>query len=366
MQRLTLSQSNIIVLPMSAGATPLSNTNQALLSIYGEGGTPLQDNTGTSLVRIAAAWVDNVGFQKAIQFGDATPPQMVRVFWLVNDANGNAVSIDASYQPADFELVAITGDLVTPEALPSTLFEDAFLSVDTKLDSDYKNAVAAYKKKDSAQFRRDLLTAQGDIEYALKSKFFLTEETICRDYYVNDFRSNFWQVQTNHRPLHQVTSFKLVYGTKEIDITPDLASEIIVDPLMGTMEFLPTTVSGSLFTALMTNIAALGITILNDGGYSRVPNLFHITYDYGLDFPNLTPAQKQSIRFAIGRHAMINLLPILDPVVRRQSISRGIDGVSKSQSTGIPQLLKTYREDEATWIAEIQRDLDLNTEFIVV
>jgi hypothetical protein len=103
-----------------------------------------------------------------------------------------------------------------------------------------------------------------------------------------------------------------------------------------------------------------------DGGYSRVPCLFRIDYTHGLDFPNLSNQERESIRNAVGRRALINVLPKIDPLVRATSESKSIDGASKSKTGGIKDYLKEYKTEDAAWCASMQREYGSGFEIAVV
>jgi hypothetical protein len=135
---------------------------------------------------------------------------------------------------------------------------------------------------------------------------------------------------------------------------------------MGTLEFLPTAIQGNLFTALINGVSGLGISIMNSGSFNRIPFLFRIKYTYGLNFPTLPDAEKEAIRQAIGCHTLIKILPILDPSVRVTSGSKSIDGVSKSQNSGMAALLKTYEEQEKIFVNNIKRKYALHFDMGVV
>ena len=81
--------------------------------------------------------------------------------------------------------------------------------------------------------------------------------------------------------------------------------------------------------------------------------------------PNLAEAKKESLRLAVARNALISLLPRIDPLVRKPTESFGIDGASRSVSSGVRDLIKDYREEEAEWVKEIMREYAMHIEIVV-
>jgi hypothetical protein len=171
---------------------------------------------------------------------------------------------------------------------------------------------------------------------------------------MQEFNTEFWLQQTDWRPIISLDSFKLSYGQDDFPISMDISKYMLVDKKMGTMEFLPTVSPSELYTALITGVSAIGISIIARATASRIPLLFRIQYTHGLDFPNLDPATKESFRNAIGRNCLINLLPIIDPLIRNPSTS------------GLRDLLKTYQEEETRWIQVTQREYGSGVDMIVV
>ena len=339
-------------------------------SIYGEDGAVALDDQGAEIKNKAATFdevEDKNQYYIDVKFSPNTRPGYYRIFWSVVNEDEVNVPIDQSNTPQDVRLITV-GDIngVQAEIMPVSVFLSQYIAADAKLDDDYKEAVESYVKSDRDSMRNTLLASQGEIENRIKMRLFKYKDTIQRDYYLQDFKTEFWLQQVDCRPLISVDSFKLVYGSQQAELIPNIADQLVINKKMGTIEFLPTAMSGSLYSILIGAMNGLGLTIMQGGIYSRVPQLFRIEYTHGLDFPTLDDVKKEAIRKAIGRNALIQILPIIDAKVRLKSQSLSMDGVSSSESSGIDQLLKDMREDEAKWAEEMKREYGIGFEITVV
>ncbi len=373
MKQLFLDQANTYFLD-AASATNVAGLT-VTLTVVGESGDVLTDNSGNPL-RFSTVLPTPSGmlpltydgtakkYKVGFQFNSAINDEYVRAYWA---ASNSGVPVDLTgYYPEELSIVRSMPSVVAPQICSAQYFLDAFLAADEKLDDEYSDAITAFTADGKINLARELLASQGELERRTKLKFFITPLTMERDFYMQEFRNEFWQQQTDWRPVVSLDSFLLVYGGTPIDVSNNIASQMAVDKKMGIIEFLPTVVSGNLFTMLISSISALGATIVARGDYSRVPMLFRIEYKAGLDFPNLSPAQKESIRRAVCRNALINLFPRIDPMVRKGSESLSLDGASRSKSNQITQIIQTYKEEEKQWVSEIMREYGTNVDIAVV
>ncbi len=338
-------------------------------SIYGEDGAVALDDQSEEIKDKEATFddaEDKNQYYIDVIFSQNTRPGYYRIYWNVQNEEIN-VLIDQSNVPQDIRLITV-GDTngVRAEIMPVSIFLSQYIAADAKLDDDYKDAVESYVKEDRDSMRNTLLASQGELENRIKMKFFKSKDSIKRDYYLQDFKTEFWLQQVDCRPLISVDSFKLVYGSQQAELIPNIADQLVIDKKMGIIEFLPTAMSGSLYSILIGAMNGLGLTIMQGGIYSRVPQLFRIEYTHGLDFPTLDDAKKEAIRRAIGRNALIEILPKIDAKVRLISQSLSMDGVSSSESSGIDRLLKDLREDETKWTEEMKREYGIGYEITVV
>jgi hypothetical protein len=363
MKRFLIDNQNVLFLDAEhTNKSGLSVT----VSIVGEDGSVLKDADGAALKDVALVF-DDTNHKYALDpltFQEGTKPQFARLYWIVKEGDSR-LELAAPFSPEDVELAEAAGS-GDAEVMPITMFVDSFIASESKLDGDYKRAAEAYVNANPDNVRRELRAAQGNIEQKIKMKLFKAQAKMDRDYYLQDFRAEFWMQQTDFRPIVSVDSYILQYGAKGVNITNDIAEHVVIEKKMGTIEFLPTALSGSLFVALLNNLAGLGVSIMQDAGYSRVPLLFRILYTHGLDFPNLPTGQKESIRQAVGRNALINLLPRIDPLARKPSQSQALDGATRSRTGGVRDLIKDYREEEAEWVKEIMREYGMHFDLAVV
>lgn len=340
------------------------------ITIADEGGVMVNDNTKDPIVEKSVSWDDtNARFQISLTLDPDTPTGFLRVFWYaaVSSSDTTQVTLEDQFTPEDYQLMTVSSGAIMPRIVPVSWFIDSFIAAESKMDSIYKRAVQMYVNSNYKSIDQALMAAQGNLEYDVKTFFFPRQETMKRDFYNIDFRENFWFQQTNYRPIITVDSYQLVFGANGIDITSELAPLVMIDEMMGTIEFLPTTViSGNLLAALMVGLNQLGITVLNDGSFSRVPLLFNITYTAGLNFPKLAEPEKESIRRAVAKSAFIELAPLIDPLMRQPSLSRSVDGASRSQSGGLKDLLKQYQEDIKKWRNDMTRKYGTDVDMAVV
>jgi hypothetical protein len=375
MKRLSTDRANVFT--FDGLATP-TDALKVFATVAGENGAPLKTDTGVELSNISndatgpgsKLLISYNGTTKkytvAFNLDPATKPQYGRIFWYAT-ASGVPVDLTADFQPEDCEIAPSYKTIqATGQIMPVQVFLDRFIAADAKMDAKYKAAVNAFVAASRSYMAQELFAAQGDLEREIKMKFFPTPAHMERDFFQQEFRSEFWLQQVDYKPIISVDHYFVKYGATGVEITEDIADKMLIEPKMGTIEFLPTTVSGSLFAALLTNVSALGLSIMADGGYSRVPCLFRIDYTHGLDFPNLSNQERESIRNAVGRRALINVLPKIDPLVRATSESKSIDGASKSKTGGIKDYLKEYKTEDAAWCASMQREYGSGFEIAVV
>ena len=375
MKRLSVDRGNVFYFD---GIPTPTDTLLLYATIAGENGGPLKTDTGVELSNISnddtqpiaklLISYDSVAkeYKAVFNLDPATKVQYGRIYWYATLA-GVPVDLPSDHTPEDVEIAASFKIApATSQIMPVQVFLDRFIAADAKMDAKYKAAVNAFVAASRSYMAQELFAAQGDLEREIKMKFFATQAHMERDFFQQEFRSEFWLQQVDYKPIISVDHYFLKYGSDGIEITEDIADKMMVENRMGTIEFLPTSVSGTLFAALLTNVSALGLSIMADGGYSRVPCLFRIDYTHGLDFPNLSDQERESIRNAVGRRALINVLPKIDPLVRATSESKSIDGASKSKTGGIKDYLKEYKTEDAAWCASMLREYGSGFEIAVV
>ena len=333
------------------------------VSIVDEAGKVVNDAAGNSLQNLPCTFLTDK-YYRDITFAANTPTGYLRAVWNVVKS-GLSVSLSPWNNPQDVKLDT-SSIQQTSEILPVRVFLDEFLAGEATLDETFLDAIRAFEEHDKDAFRKKVLAAQGDLERDIKTKFFPTALEWNIDYYEDTFKDTFWLQTMPIRPIISVDSYKLVYGGQDVTISNNIASQMVVNKEMGTIEFLPTVLAGNLFVIMAATITAMGATLVGRGEFSRIPLLFRILYTGGLDWMNLEPQKKESIRQAVGTRALINILPKIDPYIRKQSISRSIDGASKSVSSGMNTVIKQYQEQDKEFVKTIQRELGTNLDMGVI
>lgn len=350
MKKLLIGKENTIVFGASDFTADGKNVSASII-----------DDTGETIVENVEAVFDTDHYKITFTISDTATPGYAGIYWKADSP------VPDNYSPEYAEIVneVPVGRQII---MPIEVFTGKFLESQAILDSSYKTVVDNYVNQNRDYIRQEIATAQGNVEQKLMMKIFPTDNNITRDFYHQDFKSEFWMIQTDFRPIIKINSYKLVYGAPQVsfDISTQLKDYMLIEPKMGIIEFLPTSVHGTLWMLLLTSIQALGISIMQSGGFSRIPALFRIEYAHGLwGYPDITEAQKESVRYAVGRNALINLLPRIDPLVRKTSESKSIDGASKSRSGGVADMIKTFREDEEKWCDELKREYGMHLNMAV-
>jgi hypothetical protein len=136
---------------------------------------------------------------------------------------------------------------------------------------------------------------------------------------------------------------------------------------MGTVEFLPlpTGPTSYLYQVLYQNLSGFAVSFLY-GGLGRVPGFFNYTYETGLFTDQTDQNEKESIRFAIGRRAMIKVLPFLDPIMRMNSQSESLDGQSATISYNSREYLKSLKEEDKEFVYTMRKNYARNIGAVII
>ncbi|MFA5349271.1 MAG: hypothetical protein WC309_02790 [Candidatus Paceibacterota bacterium] len=366
MKKLYLNTDNILTLDSSSAQV---ETYKVRLSLVGEDGTLLKDNNDQDLILLSTGTEPKITFDSTlskfkatIHLADDTAKQYVRAFWIVTNENDIPVEI-SGYYPEEISVENSPTDstqVFDPLIVPAQYFIDSFLGADPSISEELVNAIAAINEKNPDIIKNELLASQDLLEGDIRTKFFKTQFNLDRDWNDEIFYANYWFQQVDWLPLVSVDSYKLIYGNQNIELSNDLASSMKVDKTQGTIEWLPTIVSGNLFTIIISTVSALAISMVAMGERSRIPGLFRIVYTAGMDFPNLPVQKKERIRRLISRHCFCQIMPRIDQLIRETSLSQSIDGASLSRSSGVPDIIKQFKEDELRDIALFQKELGTN------
>lgn len=242
----------------------------------------------------------------------------------------------------------INQDQMEVELVPVPYFTEYGLRVE--VDSRLR---ASIRKATDESLRAILWAATSDLGLALKTTLYpklYTQEK--RDQFNEGYVDTYWMIQPNHQPIVEIIKYELYYSDQKI-MELDPAQHLLIDKEMGMVEFLPTSVRGIEFYSRFINAVAA----ISGFSSNRIPGFFRLTYKAGIDFFKLERADQESIRQAICRHAMLFNLGRLDPNVYGGSISKSIDGASKSVSySGMPWL-QQQAGIQNVWLADKRRDL---------
>jgi hypothetical protein len=366
MKKLYLDTDNILVLDSPAIN---ADTFKISLSVVGEDGVVLKDNNDKDLILLSTGEspglifdAELTKFKGTIHLAEDIVKQYARAFWIATDANNIPVSIPGYYP----EEIAIENspDDVTQQyeqmIVPASYFIDTFLSAYPSISEELVQIVAEINARNPDIIKKELLASQDFVEADIKTKFFNTQFNLDRDWNDEIFYSNYWFQQVEWYPLVSVDSYKLIYGNQNIELSNDLASSMKVDKTQGTIEWLPTIVSGNLFTIIISTVSGLAVSMAAMGERSRIPGLFRIVYTAGMDFPNLPAPKKERIRRLVSRNCFCQIMPRIDSLMRETSLSQSIDGASLSRSSGIPKIIEQFQKDETRDLAMFRQELGTN------
>ena len=371
MKKLYLNTDNIFALDSDDVDDDTFNVQ---LSLVGEDGIVLKDNTDKDLILSSTGTspaltfdTDLNQFVGTIHLAAGTIRQYARAFWVVTDANDLPIAL-ASYYPEEISIENNPSDATQTYRqmlVPKAYFLDTFLGNYPSFSQTIVNILAEIEARNPNTLSNMLLASQGELEKQIRTRFFKTQFHLDKDMYDEDFRQSHWLQQPNIKPLISCDSFLLVYGNNAIVLSNDIADSIKVDKDLGCFEWMPLVTSTTLFTMIISTLSGLAITAYASDYASRIPGLFRIIYTAGMDFPNLSDPDKESIRKAICRNSFITLKPLIDPIMRERSISKSIDGASKSSSGGMDIIIKQFKEDEKEWISLMQKELGTTISFAV-
>ncbi|MHB8871785.1 MAG: hypothetical protein ACYC5G_05000 [Candidatus Doudnabacteria bacterium] len=357
MKKILIGVSTVIVLDQAN----IGTGKHIYVTLISEEGIPLKSSTDTSLSEIALTYDGTAQKYKtsALIISTLEKPQYIRLYFYSTDAD-----IAEIYYPEDAQLVV---NSLTPEAeiVPVQYFIDFVLAASSKLDLDYVDAINNYTA-DKGGIKSFLKSAQGDLERDLE--MYLTPRTLVekRDNYFERFSMHLWQIQVYYPPIIELVDIKIMYGTAQI---ANIGKQYFTfDKNTGILEFLPLPGgdTSAIYTLLLNNISAMGISIMRGGNFERIPNMFEVTYTSGLFHLAADPIEKESIRKAVARRAYLDLSPYIDPRQRNASESESIDGVSASKSFRMDKIVDALKADEQKFIQSFQKKYGKGVDMVIV
>lgn len=340
----------------------ISPDRNIFLTIAGEDGNIIRDGTGELIEERPLSYDSELQkYGTVLIISPDLPLQYLRFYFSSPDHE-----IPEEYAPEDYRLIEGTTGAQGQEIVPLGYFIDYFLSVNTKADPLYKSSVENFIRANRTGVKSYISGAVNELE--TKTKLYFAERTVTesKDFYFDRFTAHLWQQAVNYPPVNEIVSFKLKYGSAEfIDISTTL---LIHDRMMGTIEFLP--VPGGdgsgLYSLLLGKLSGYAVSLLSHSTLERIPALFRITYKTGLFFSGQEEQEKEAVRQAVCRRALMKILPTIDPSVRMPSWSEGIDGVSTSWSYANDRMFQMFRDQEEEFCFNLKMKYGRNIDAIII
>lgn len=230
------------------------------------------------------------------------------------------------------------------------------------LDSEAKERIAEYPM-DAIQ---ELLTgAMAELES--ETKLIFTKRTVQNEghnWFGEGLRETWWLIQLLQRPIISVESYELWFANKKIfkiDVDP-LKQYLQIMKVEGYIQFMPAVgqqFAMTYYNNLESSLMAL-VSIMP--GTTYVPNVFRISYTYGLDFMNLDESEQTELRTAIARRAMMNSVFLVNKDIMKGSESQSADGISYSFSNNAKQWFDSETQRQKDWIFNLMRKYNTLTD----
>ena len=357
MKKILIGIPKSIVLDQAAIGTGM----HIFVNLIGEDGTPLKDASGNPLSEVPLIYNATTLLYEttALTISSDANPQYIRLYFYSTDAD-----IEDDYYPEDAQLLASPATPLA-EIVPVQYFIDFILASKTKLDLDYEEAITSYIQ-DKSGLKSFLAGAQGDLER--ECELYFTPRTLIekRDNYFDRFTMNLWQIQLYYPPIIELVDIQIWYGNMQI---ANIGKEYFTfDNNTGILEFLPLPGgdTSAIYTLLINNISAMGISIMRGGNFERIPNMFVATYTSGLFRPDADPIEKESIRIAVAKKAYLSLINFIDPRKRNASESESIDGVQAAKTFKTDKIVEDLEKDLDKFIKSLQRKYGKGLDAVVV
>ncbi|HEX2868727.1 MAG TPA: hypothetical protein VHO03_16925 [Ignavibacteriales bacterium] len=350
-----------VIQTLALSQADLPQDKTITLTIVGENGNILQDRDGNPIQDKPLRYLDGK-YKLEITISENEPEGYIRLYFDSTDA-----LIDEAYQPEDARLMPAL-PASGAELVPTQYFIDFILASEAKMDESFQTAVNTFILNNRKGLQSYLMAAQGELETS--TMLYFTERTITdekRDYYFDRFPPNLWQFQTYYPPINELISFKIKYGNNPI---AEIAKNLLVfDRMMGLIEFLPAPGgdSAGIYSLLLSNLNGLGLVLFGpQTNLERVPGMFQVSYKTGLIYSGTDPMEKEMIRQAVARRALVKMMPVIDPAARTPSRTEGIDGVTATMSYSMDKLLQGFKEEEEQFKRDIMMKYGKTVEMTIV
>ena len=344
MERITLNARNRIQL-----ADPNLNNKDNLVSysITNQIGTYVKNSNGNEIKDIKAEY-DSTGdpkrFYAIFEFDPETKGDYFNLNFKITDTKGNLVQ-------SDFYLVGLKLDREGGvKIVPAEYFKE-FVANGELDDADFKERIMKYP---SHQIEQMLSAATGRLQDQLK--LYLTPQTVeheGHDWYGEPLRQNWWLIQTHESPIIEITSYELWFAEKKIfEIDPKY---LIVRKLEGEIQFIPA-IGQQMAFIYMNNVESTMLTLITSHtGAGYVPNVFRISYKYGLDYMELPKEERDAIYQAIVAKTLIDNLPNLKSELQKGSENQSVDGQTYGFSNRGLDWLNNQQKLLDAWVFDFKR-----------
>ena len=338
--------------------TSIPEGREIKLTIYDEFGEEVLDSELNECSDLVLVYSPSDGFyKKQITIHEETPTGFLRFYFFSSNQE-----IESIYNPEVYQVVK---DIVAPtvEIVPYQFFTQYYLTIKDIVKDEFREAIEIYLE-DPTGIQKELLAAQGEMETETELYFAPRRTQEPRDIYEENFSINQWQLEVYHPPIIELHKVKLKYGQTEIvDIDVGLFT---YDKRMGIINFLPLPQgdSGGLYNILVTNLGAMGMSVIMGGYLNRVPNFFEIDYTSGIYTRDQDEALKEAIRKAISRRTFMNVIKNLDPAFRQANKSFGLDGASLGKSFRSADQADKMLADEQRFIDGLKKRYGKNVSLV--
>lgn len=268
----------------------------------------------------------------------------------------NDIYFVSEFALVDFVVNKLGGNI---QLVPYEYFRDYV--VNGELSDDLKEILLKYPKD---AFKEWLSSSVGELEHDLE--LCITKKTVeneAHDFYCDNLREIHFLQQTYESPIISVEDMSLWYGKEKICALP--TEELLIDKIMGTIEFLPTA-NSPFFVVYQAGLEASQIALFSRGlGSYSLPHVFRLSYTHGIDYMNLERHEQSEIRMAICRRALLKGLARISPEIVTGSESQAVDGVSYSKGYAGIQYMSILMELERKWISDMKRKYNKHTKLII-
>lgn len=322
------------------------------------------NDTGTAIVDDSAGnaiqnITDDSGTSKALWDSDVRKwyaeftlpagqrPGLYRLCWEVYKADGERIDLPYEVANYDLELLAPCGTadelLITPQwFIDNFEFQFAFTGNDLDLIEAAESALEAVKtilRQDPATMDKFAGQARSYIEAYLDGLSLTPKTETVECHFKSKPGTAYIPIHTKRHMVQSVSQASLYFGNNRLyDWDLDYLKIQENSGLLNLYHYVVDNINTQVITAsyLLTQHMQVPFgafsTTQKPTGYE--PNAIRVTLTHGIDWCNLTEAERNAWRWALGAQVFLLLLPLSDisPGVASQSYSSSRKNVSQSAS----------------------------------